>query len=406
MRKPPPNQRDADRARDSKQLLTSGEAWHQWCDRLKAAGDTILQPGFPESPSDRAEGFRWLTRLMVHATQIEIEAGDPLHPHFVRYETPTNQWGGPNPDNIYLRANVDPQASYRIWADVTGMRQAIFSLNQGEMHLGEYAVFGEVSLDQLQVEDSGRLQIVLSPERHDGNWIAMHPQGRLLTIRIYQSDWEHDAAPVFHIERIGHEGEPKPALTAADLTRALDRSATWVEKSAGYWNAYTQAGWKHSTPNQINAASSPKGGADNILYGSCFFELGEDEALVITTDAPDAAYWGFCLHTLGWLESGDFADRQTSLNDHQLTFDNDGRVRVVLAHQDPGCPNWLDTEQRPRGLLVFRWVWSKSNPLPCAQKVRLCEVGDALPANHPRVSAEQRRQQLARRREAAWNRFQ
>ena len=94
----------------AEQLLT-GEAWRNWCDRLKQVGEAILAPDFPDAPKDRAEGFRWLTRLIVHATQMEVEAGDPLFPQFIRYETPPNEWGGPNPDNIYLRANVDPAAS-------------------------------------------------------------------------------------------------------------------------------------------------------------------------------------------------------------------------------------------------------------------------------------------------------
>ena len=58
------------------ELLSSGEAWRNYCDRLKAAGESIIADGFPNEPRDRAEGFRWLTRLVVHATQMEVEAGD------------------------------------------------------------------------------------------------------------------------------------------------------------------------------------------------------------------------------------------------------------------------------------------------------------------------------------------
>ncbi len=133
--------------------LSSGETWRNYCDRLKAAGESIIEDGFPDEPRDRAEGIRWLTRLVVHATQMEVEAGDARHPFFVRYETPANQWGGPNPDNVYLRANVDPSCSYRIWANVAGVRQAIFSLNEGDMQLGEFGVYAEHSLDQFEDRD-------------------------------------------------------------------------------------------------------------------------------------------------------------------------------------------------------------------------------------------------------------
>ena len=118
--------------------LLSGQAWRDWCDRLKAVGDNILGDEFPAEPRERAEGFRWLTRLVTHATQLEVEAGDPRFPRFVRYEMPGHQWGGPNPDNTYLRANVDPACAYRVWADVGGVRQLIVSLHEGDMQLGEF----------------------------------------------------------------------------------------------------------------------------------------------------------------------------------------------------------------------------------------------------------------------------
>jgi len=67
--------------------------------------------------------------------------------------------------------------------------------------------------------------------------MPLDPKGRLLTIRI-QSDWDHDTAPVFHIERIGAEGVSRPRLSAGFVSRALDRSAAWIEKTAVFWNAY------------------------------------------------------------------------------------------------------------------------------------------------------------------------
>lgn len=397
---------------DEERLLT-GEAWRSFCQKLQASGETILGEGFPDAPRDRAEGFRWLLRLVVHAAQLEVEAGDPLFPTFIRYETPHNQWGGPNPDNVYLRANVDPSLAYRVWGDVRGVRQAIFSLNEGEMHLGEFGVYGERSLDQLEVGDDGRLEIHLSPEAPPDtaspdrpvNWIPTDPRGRLLTIRIFQSDWERDAAPPFHIERIGAEGVPSPPLEPGALARALDRAATWVERSASFWNGYTREGWRRAEPNVANPARPAPGGANDILYGSCFWELPGDEALVVECDEPRADYWGFSIHTLGWLESGDFAGRQTSLNGHQAHVDRDGRVRVVLAHRDPGVPNWIDTEERPRGLLVYRWVWARENPVPTARRVACSEVRAHLPEDHPTVDPASRRRALSRRREAAWSRF-
>lgn len=385
--------------------LDASEMWETWCDRLKAAGKSILADGFPDSPRERAEGLRWLTRVISFATQMDVEAGDPEHPFFVKYETPQLQWGGPNPDNVYLRANVDAKSTYRVWADVTGVRQALFSLHEGDMQLSEFGVFSERSLDQFEVGPDGRLEFWLSPDAQPKNWMPMDPKGRLLTIRIYQSDWERDAAPVFHIERVGAEGEPPPPLDPATLERRLDRAATWVERTATFWNGYTSAAWDRAEKNVAGPARSAPGGADNILYGTCFWDLDADEALILECARPNADYWGVTIHTLGWLESGDFADRQTSLSDHQMHVDGDGRFRVVLAHRDPGTPNWIDTASRRRGMLVYRWVWARDNPQPSSRVMPLGHVRGELPADHPVVDAPARRSALRRRREAAWNRF-
>lgn len=273
------------------------------------------------------------------------------------------------------------------------------------MQLGEFGVFAERSLDTLEVGPDGRLEVWLSPEERPGNWIPLHPKARIFTVRIYQSDWRNDAAPRFHIVREGYEGVAPPPLEPAAVATALDRAARWVEKSAAFWNQYTQSAWERSTPNVVAPARPAKGGADDIVYGSCMWQLDEDEALLLSCEAPDADYWGFTIHTLGWLESGAFADRQTSLNDQQAHLDTDGRVRVVIAHRDPGAPNWIDTEARRRGMLVYRFVWARSRPVPEATLVKLAELRSQLPAEHPVVGADERRRRLAERRELAWGRF-
>ncbi len=407
---------------DAGAALLDGSAWRAFCSRLEAIGER-LQSGDFADPRARSEGYRAVMRWLIYAAQQEIEAGDPRFPGFVSHQNPWNQWGGPNPDNIYLRANVDPSLAYRVWTrDARGLRQAIFSLHEGDMQLSEYGVFGERSLDQLPLASDGGLEIWLVPkgsaqvsrsepkasEDHrvgEGHCIELDPRARIFTIRLYQSDWERDVLPIFQIERVGAEGEPRPLLDPGALAAALERTARWVEASVDYWSRYTGQGWARATPNAAAAARSAPGGADNILYGSCFWNLEPDEALVLEVERPDADYWNFVTHTLPWLETGEFDRRQISLNDHQTHVDGDGVIRIVVAHRDPATPNWIDTEERQRGLLVYRWVWARTNPVPRAHVVSLDAVRKAMPPDHPTVTPEARRAQLARRREAVWNRY-
>ena len=150
---------------------------------------------------------------------------------------------------------------------------------------------------------------------------------------------------------------------------------------------------------------TPKGGAPNIAYGAGWWALGPQDALVITTERPDADYWGFTVHHRFRLDSGDFASRSTSVNMTQAFVDDDGTVRIVVAAGDPGVPNWIDTEGRPEGMLVYRSIGTRTRPVPEAVVVPRADVRAHLPAAHPVVDASARREQLARRRAAALARY-
>ena len=89
----------------------------------------------------------------------------------------------------------------------------------------------------------------------------------------------------------------------------------------------------------------------------------------------------------------------------QAFVDDDGRVRIVVAAGDPGVPNWIDTEGRPEGMLVYRSIGTRTRPVPGAVVVPLAEVRAQLPASHPAIDASTRRAQLARRRAAVLARY-
>jgi hypothetical protein len=144
-----------------------------------------------------------------------------------------------------------------------------------------------------------------------------------------------------------------------------------------------------------------RGGAADIFYGQGFFELAEDQALLIELEPPDARYWqfGLCSH---WFETLDYANHQSSLNGQQIRLDSDGLARLVIAQRDPGFANWLDTAGHGRGLIQYRYVWSRTNPLPRTRVVPVAALSAELPPDAPRVSAEQRRAGIrARQRHVA-----
>ena len=62
------------------------------------------------------------------------------------------------------------------------------------------------------------------------------------------------------------------------------------------------------------------------------------------------------------LQTYDFAHRQVSLNRAQTTLDADGAFSIVIAHEDPGVPNWLDTEGHAKGSIFWRFFLADERP--------------------------------------------
>jgi hypothetical protein len=101
----------------------------------------------------------------------------------------------------------------------------------------------------------------------------------------------------------------------------------------------------------------------------------------------------------------DFTYHQTSLNGHQAVLDGDGKFRGVVAHSDPGVPNWLDTVGNASGVLIFRFYRFDREVTPTIRKVKMSELRRFLPSDTATIDAGSRADVLARRRRAARARY-
>jgi hypothetical protein len=77
----------------------------------------------------------------------------------------------------------------------------------------------------------------------------------------------------------------------------------------------------------------------------------------------------------------------------------------VIAHEDPGVANWLDTAGHSAGPVILRCVRTESAPVPETHVVRFDDVVESLPAGTHRVTSDERRRTMASRRLAVARRF-
>ncbi len=359
--------------------LMSGRSWEEFCDALKGAGQTILAEGSPEGPLDRAEGYRYLTRLTRAALESFVELGDPLAPVLHRPVHETAKIGADNPDNYYQHAVISGEYEYRI----RGQRGTIHYLDFGTQSAGVASTgdsrqAGHLDAADLEMDADGRFEIHLSCDERPGNWLRMTPDTTQLIVRQTFLDRDQEKPATLEIERVGGDGKPTP-ITPESLDASLARASGLVVGCASLFSGWAQ-GFRANHCNELpkfdDSVSMGAGGDPNICYYHSYWELGPEDALVIEVTPPECRSWNFQLDN-HWMESLDYRYYRIHVNKHTAVYEPDGSVRIVVAHQDPGVPNWIDTVGHDRGTMCFRWIRASEHPQPRTRVVKRSELAGA-----------------------------
>jgi hypothetical protein len=198
------------------------------------------------------------------------------------------------------------------------------------------------------------------------------------------------------------------------VSRRLRAVSSWVGETANFWCDHVLNDKRKDGVNVLTPPSLPGGGADGSTtantgaaenaYGHGTLVLAPDEAFYFEVTPPKCHYWNFQLGSVWW-ESLDYANRQTNLNGHGAIVGPDGVFRCVVAHDDPGVWNWLDTTGLTELLILYRFQLAESAPAPTFRLVKFEEVAACFPADTPRVSREERDAETVRRRALVARRF-
>ena len=379
---------------NAKRLL-SGEAWSDFCRTLESAGRTILDAPGREAPDVQAEGFLYLLGL----TKVGIsQAAElvPEQPRFIRIADSFVGAGAENADNSYAHAHIRGDLVYRVFGTRGTVDTFLVELKEGFMQLGDVRNFATLEASELEIQPDGRFEFFVGGPPREHNWMPLDPDARQILIRQYFCDWDEEIPATFDIECLGREGIPPERVTAARAAEILDDAAQNIAGTASFWQEWVDDLRERYDPDTIKPAEFYVGGADDIAYGNDYYVLPEGEALIIEFEPPKARYWAFQLIDL-WFKTPDWANRKTSINHKQAWLDADGRCRIVVAHDDPGVPNWLDTDGQTEGVVQYRWIWTENNPHPTTRRVPVGDVRSHLPDGTPTVDPAQRCDEIHRR---------
>ena len=358
--------------------VASGESWNEFCDSLKAAGAALRFPGAPQDPFNQAEGYRYLSRLARAGLTAFIEHADPKAPVMHRVVNETTKLGADNPDNFYLTAALNGNHEYKI----TGQRNSIAYLSFGTQS-GNYGEggglppTGHIEAEQIELDENGYFELILSRNPQSGNWLPMKPETGTLVVRQTFLDRETETPAELNIARINcpdADRRPSP-LTPAELDEGLKKAGALVMGAPLLFAKWARDFKKHSNelPRFDPQVSLAAGGDPNIAYYHSHWAIAQDEALVIEVKPPQCEYWNFQLNNY-WMESLDYRHHRIHTNKHLARYEDDGSVRLIVAHDDPGLPNWLETAGHTSGTMCFRWVRATEHPQPQTRLVEMSSL--------------------------------
>lgn len=380
--------------------LTSGRAWSHLLQSLEQASAVVLSDSVPRDPVDMAAGFRHLLGLLG----LGIDQGLRAEPDPVLAVKPSNvdnvyKWGMDCPDCIYAGAPLRGGESYRLRGSRGTARYV------GLQSMAGMASSANVLLDELDLGPDGEVDLVLSEEPHDGNWLPIAENATALVVRHFFYDWDAEVASSLSIERIGGpDGGSERTLEdpRAVVARQLIALGDFVVANLDFFLQFSRPETPNTFLPPLDGTAMGAAAENRPVIGS--WQLAPDEALVFEVEPPQGLYWSFSLGN-PWWETIDYGRHQSSLNGHQAVIDDDGMVRAVVAHEDPGVANWLDTAGHSAGPVILRCVRTETAPVPSTRVVPLAELGDALPPGTHRVTPAERAAAIASRRLAVSRRF-
>ncbi|WP_114955095.1 DUF1214 domain-containing protein [Sphingosinicella terrae] len=363
--------------------LLTGRAWADFCDTIKLAGSRVDEWGDALGDLDRAEWYRFLTRVIRNGFERFVENCEADRPRLrdVCWRQSINVQ---SPDQDHLLYEFDPPPSeYRISGRL-GTNPYFVLTEHTTRHVADpgardWAPLGTAALDvfdptiratrsflqsdALQCDADGNFEIVLSTREHEGNWLQLHPDSLGIMFRIVYLDRASERPPEFRIERI--DGAGPAALDPASLAHGLAKTALNV---LGY--SEMQRGWYlenlKQRPNQLPFSRQhylAYGGVPDRHFAFGVWDKPPGQALVLRFTPPECEYWNFQLCNV-WKENLDnYEERQGYLTKLGARHEADGSVHLVIADRNPGIGgNWIDCDGHGGGVMGLRFIKAEAPP--------------------------------------------
>lgn len=354
--------------------VATDELWEQFCTQLRDTGRHILRPEVPECSRTRAEGYRYITRVLRSALDTFVEYRDPSYPIIFRPCDEIIKYGGDNPDNYYQKCYISGKKDYIIRGQRNSVDYLSF-LTQGSNYAKDRKMLPTGFLDDngLVLDSNKGFEIHLSAKPHKKNWLAMEESTEALLIRQTFARRDLEQIAELEIECLNPDDTTPAPVSSTEFTQAIQSASQFLDATVGLFADWSERYQHHvnQLPKEDQAMCQRVGGDPNICYYNSYWSLKDKQALVVELPViPKCQTWNIQLCNY-WMESLDYRYHRIHLNKSTAHYEDDGTVRVYIAHHDPKHPNWLTTTGLSQGTMLFRWIGAESHPDPVTKVITL-----------------------------------
>jgi hypothetical protein len=381
---------------------SSVAGWSDFVESLRTLPDRMLAK-LPAEMRNDPQVQQEVARLALEAVASQTLSAigqDGDAPQFLPSIGQVLNVGQPNADTLYHSAIIAPGGSYRIRGEQGTLNHTVLAQMVPQGKGG--GARPHLHLSSLKADADGRFDLLLSatkPKGYTGDWWELNPAFNMLMLRMVSADWAGEKSPTLSIERVDKPiGRPRPP--AQVLEQRLRRLPQSIDFLALMFVDHHEQLREQGFINKFKIFEVGLGALEGQFYYEGAYDLADDEALIVESPVPAKCQYRSLILTNEIYETTDWYNNHSSLNLAQAAPDSDGKLRIVVAHKDPGVKNWLDTAGHPRGVVQGRWTNCDSQPMPVAKVVKLKNLRKAFPADVATVTPEQRQEILRERRRA------
>ena len=403
---------------DSKnEVSLSQSAWNRFTQELERVGHKIVGPTGARNPRERAEGYRYLVRLLSAAHQLEMDI-DRKRPTLARMMTPIRKFKGDGPDTLYHEAKLDEDLEYEVYVrrgDDIFFSLTVYAYDENGAYKIVDGLFDhDMVFENVFGEQVAKFHISAEKPAHAVNWLRLEGARPILFSREYfpetvlAVDAGRYRSAIMNIECVS-DVPPPHVYGERDLEAGLQRVLDFVEDATdvsiglsifaglnlivhesekdgkktamtriddGVLIHETDQNSEHS-PQELAQMIDPRLIANNlpgpgIDYLGAWFQIQPDEAIRISGIDVPCRYWS-CQIMTRYLESADFRYDTIGINNLQIKKNEDNAFEIYASAENPGVENWICTQGYSNAHIVFRTLLAE---IPMEAQFSVVKISD------------------------------